>query len=345
VGKWLNSLPSWTFGIVVAIILLAKAIVVWRIDILREVSAAFPQSQGFGSSNFVGIAIFTLVGESPLLYGAVSMGALAAAALVLARTGARGHSDRALRRTFVIFAVSWPLLLADLAWLGNGFEFLPLFVAIAVAARNQALAIVGAVLAALTHPEQSFFAFGSLLILTFAPEFRFLRWRAAAGAAIAAAVAVATTLWLTTSGSQSRTTFFFDWITDSLALFVRNAALIVYSGWGVWWLLLILVFVSLSIRGRVLMLVSALGLPLLITATTIDGTRVFTGVASAVAVALIVVLARQLSEPRPELNTDQPIHSGFLGLAFLALLVLPNIQVVMWGELPSAGAFWIDLIR
>jgi len=245
----------------------------------------------------------------------------------------------------LLWALSWPLLLADVAWLGNGFEFLPLFMVMAVVARQTPVAVLGASLAALTHPEQALFAFIALLILSLAAEFRFARSRAILGTAFAFASTVGTTLWLMSSGVESRTTFFVDWVADSLALFIRNLHLLAYSGWGAWWVLLLLAIGLLGRCGVQLLIVSAVLIPLAFTATTIDGTRVFAGVASAVGIAVYVFVHRALTVTPEQAAPAPSDRFALLGVTFLAVLILPNLQVIMWGDIIGPGAFWIDLAR
>lgn len=341
-GTWLARIPGWLFTLIALTIFFAKSIVVWRLELLGDVAERFPVVEGFGSSNFVGIALYRAIGGSPALYAALAGLALAAAVVIIWRAGG---ADQARSRTFLLLALSWPLLLADLAWLGNGFEFLALFVALAVLTQHRALWVTGALLAALTHPEQAFLAFASLGLLSLGQEFRYLRSRALAGAISAAIVGLASTVWLSLSGADSRTTFFFDWLVDSLVLFFRNAALLIYSGWGLWWLLLLVVFASVTRRTRWLLVLTALAVPAAMTATTIDGTRVFAGVASAVGLALIAFLRDQRhADPTGKLERDQQ-DTAFLGITFLAFVILPNIQVIMWAEVLSPGTSWIDLFR
>lgn len=341
-GAWLARIPGWFFALIALTIFLAKSILVWRLEILSGVAERFPKVDGFSSSNLVGIIIYRGTGGSPPLYAALASLALAAAVVIIWRAGG---ANTVRRRTFLLLALSWPLLLADLAWLGNGFEFLALFVTLAVLTQHRALWVTGSLMAALTHPEQAFLAFASLGLLSLGQEFRSLRNRALTGAIGGAIAGVASSVWLSLSGADSRTTFFFDWLVDSLVLFFRNAALLIYSGWGVWWLLLLLVFASVTWRTRWLLVLTALAVPIAITATTIDGTRVFAGVASAVGLALIAFIRDQSTAGAAGQGEGSQQEMALLGLTFLAFAILPNVQVVMWAEVLSPGTSWIEFVR
>lgn len=345
VGRWLGRIPAWLFLALLTGVFLAKGTLVWRFELIDATSQVFPDEASFGSSNLIGIAVHRLVGGSATWYAAIAVAALAGATAVVWKLAAPNDRGPHANRIMVILAVSWPLLLADVAWLGNGFEFLPLFMALAVLSPKTITYSLASVLAALTHPEQAFFAFAGLAALSLAPEFRSLRPRGIFGLGVSGLAVIATSLWISGSGGQSRTTYFLDWFVDSAALFLRNAALIVYSGWGVWWLILLIALAGVGVRGRWLLLGTAILIPSLITATTIDGTRVFTGVSSAVGIAVVAWFGQQITQRKDSQENVDSTNTALLGLVTIAFLIMPNLQVAMWGEIPGPGDFWIDSLR
>lgn len=345
IGIWLASIPAWAFALTVGVVFLAKVAIDWQINVIHSAANPTEGSASFDASNFLGIAIFRLLNYSTVLYALVAIGALALAVLSLWRLGGGSQTDRLESRTLMMWALAWPLLLGDLAWLGNGFEFLPLFIVLSVLARRWSVVVAGAVLASLTHPEQALVAFASLLVLSLAPEFRSYRLRASIGSVAALTATVITSLWLAARGTESRAEFFFEWFIDAAAQFAGNTVLLVYSGWGVWWLLLLLAFGLLGRRGKTVIIISAILIPTAVTATTLDGTRVFVGVASAVGVALYAFLARSL-QGSPDMTHAVNEHGrALLGISFLAFLILPNLQIVIWGDLASPHRIWLDIAR
>ena len=342
---WLARLAGWKFLLLVAAIAISKSTISWHTDFLAAASSDELSKDDFAASNLIATELFRLLGMNASLYAVIALSALGCAAFLLWRLGLSASAGgRIQSRTLAIWALGWPILYADLAWFGNGHELLPLFFVLSVAARPTPLWIVGTMLVALSHPEQGFIAFISLFVLSMSSPFRQYRSKAITGVASSLLTVLATTVWLSGQAVQPRTFKFFDLLGSALELFVKNAPIIVYSGWGVWWLLVLFALASMRVRRDVLVVVAAtIVLPLTVAALTVDGVRVFTGVAGAVGVTIFIFLSKQLglAQEAPRQKSEQ----GLLGLSFLVFLILPNVQTVYWGEILSPGTYWINLVK
>ena len=261
-GRWLLRIPLWAFVLLVGAIGVAKATFIWKTPNVEGAAPVFPQATS-SSDMLVGIGVVKLVQGSSWGYLAVTAGALAAALVIVWRAGGYPNTPPATDRVRLILAVSWPFLMANLAWFGHGSEFLVLFVAMAVLMRRSSLWVVGTIGAALTHPSQAFATFVGLLILSWAPEFRELLPRAVVGTITGAVSTVGFSIWMAAAGVPSRIDNAMEVLFGSILNALRHGILGLYSGWGVWWIVVMAVFVVVSRRANFAVVISGVLLPII----------------------------------------------------------------------------------
>jgi hypothetical protein len=324
----------------------AKATFIWKIPNVEGAAPVFPQATS-SSDMLVGIGVVKLVQGSSWGYLLVTVTALVVALIIVWRAGRPNGACPVTDRIRLILAVAWPFLMANLAWLGHGSEFLVLFVAMAVLLRSPWLWVLGAVGASLTHPTQAFATFVGLLVLTWAPEFRELRLRAVVGTLVGAISAIGFSMWMAASGVPSRIDNALEVLLGSILNALRHGVLGLYSGWGVWWVVVLAAFVLVGRRGKVAIVVSAIVLPVIGTMVGWDGTRNFVAVAGATGLAFIWLLVkRDQKEIGKSRMGGDAIRSRALGVIAVAFLVMPNVVILMLGDgVPRPGWMWVGLFE
>ena len=345
-GGWLLRIPLGLFVLLVGAVGVAKATFIWKTPNVEGAAPVFPQATS-SSDMLVGIGVVKLVQGSNWGYLIVTMAALVAAAVIVWRAGRNPETADSTDRIRLILAAAWPFLMANLAWFGHGSEFLVLFVAMAVLLRNRWLWVLGTLGASLTHPTQAFASFVGLLVLTWAPEFRELRIRALVGTALGAVSTIGFSIWMASAGVPSRIDNALEVLFGSILNALRHGILGLYSGWGVWWIVVLAALVIVGRRGKVAIVVSGIVLPIIGTMVGWDGTRNFVAVAGATGLALVWLLVKRdqedadLSEARSE-----AIRCRALGVIAIAFLVLPNVVILMVGDgVPRPGWMWVGLFE
>lgn len=346
-GEKLRRMPFAMFLGILATVSIVKATFVWSPWVFG-VSTAFPEPQGDKSNLLTGIALARLVNESAWAYFALTAVALLVAIAYVWRAGDTSSITSTTSRTRLTLAVSWPLVLSGLAWYGYGTELMPLFVALAILARGRWLWLLGIAGVSLTHPELSFFSFLGLWLLGWSPEFRRFRTRGLVGSAWSLMVVIITSMWLSASGTQSRGEVVLNMLPGAIRSQLRHSIMGLYSAWSVWWILILIALLLVGRRAKQLLLLTAVLIPSLVTMVTLDATRVFTGAAAAVGLAIYWLVANRL-EPNPDspvTNSDERQRQGVLGLTFTAVLLLPNIQFkTVLDPIPEPGRVWVDMLE
>jgi len=345
-GYWLLRIPMWLFVSFVGAVGVAKATFIWKTPNVEGAAPVFPQATS-SSDMLVGIGVVRLVQGNSWGYFIVTMVALVAALVIVWRAGRPSDGSRVTDRIRLILAIAWPFLMANLAWFGHGSEFLVLFVAMAVLLRSPLLWVLGTVGASLTHPTQAFATFVGLLVLTWAPEFRALRLRAVVGTSMGAISTVGFSIWMSAAGVPSRIDNALEVLLGSILNALRHGILGLYSGWGVWWVVVLAAFVLVGRRGKVAIIVSGIVFPVIGTMVGWDGTRNFVAVAGATGLAFIWLLVKRDQEvidiPKPRADA---IRCRVLGIIAIAFLVLPNVVILMVGDgVPRPGWMWVGLFE
>ena len=351
IGRWLlNSSPIFYVAMVV-LIAGSKVTVMVNTNDLLEAVAPFPTPVNRLSTNVVDIMLLKALGSSSSWFLVMSFVALVAGVLLLTVMVRRFSRDESSAwRIALIFAVSWPLILADLSWMGAGGALIPTFVVLFTLGRHWLLVTVGLLGWVLTHPEQALAASLSFLVLTIVPEFARWRRRAVIAVVVAGACTLLGAVWLADAGLSSRGGFLQETAAAGFSSFLRNGMLGVYAWWGLWWLAVAALLIGIGGWKRVWLVIALVGIPGLFTVVTLDGTRVFSGVASASGVLVIAVIVRLMSQPSPSVEAERRSNSprvhAYVGYLFLAFILFPNVQVMMPGDpIPLPGVYPLGLIE
>jgi len=337
----------WQFVTIVALIAGIKSTFLWRGSFFYQESGAFPDPVTHFSTNFVAIGIHRAAGQyvSPIFL-ASSLLALAAAVTALVWFLWRANSSPEGRRIAIVLAFAWPAVLVVLPWIGNGTAFLPLFMVLALVAKRVWIWVPALLLAIASHPEHAFVGLALLAVLSFRSEFITWRNRALVGVLIAGSAVLATSLWLASAGVSGRGNEFTSGVGFALPFALRNGVLGAYTWWGMWWLIVIFVFVLVSRRTRWYLLLVAVVVPAVMTAFTADYTRVFVGVTIPVGIAMIFYLLAK-DDPQVASQPSTTRQPGFaLGFWFIAFVLLPNLIFMMPGDgVPTPGFYWVGLVE
>ena len=347
-GAWLARIPFWAFAALVLAIAAAKSTFIWRLPNVHGAAPAFPEARE-NSDLFLGIVSYHVVGGSNWGYLILNGAALFLACLLIWLSASREERFSATGRILLILAFSWPFVATHLAWFGHGTEFFPLGVALTILAKRRWIWIAGVLVTALAHPAQSFATFTTLALLTLAPEFRSWRVRALTGMAVGGLALVGFTLWLRAAGLPSRISLAIEAMPLSLLDPLRHGILGPYSGWGVWWIVILVAFAITAGRTRLLILVTAFIIPSLGAMLNWDGTRDFVGPAAAVGLVLFLFVFNPSSPVKNDTSGDglkKPSPEMILAVIALLFLFLPNIQIMMIGDgIPEPGWMWVGLFE
>ena len=351
IGSRLASMSIILYVFLVTIVAAFKVTVTVRTSDLPEASVQFPKPVNPLSVNVLDNVLLKMISQSsPYFLVASFMFLVMASALLPLMIRNFTGGARNSGRIALIFAVSWPLLLADFSWLGIGNAALPIFVVLFTLGRQWLIVGVGLIGWTLTHPEQAFAGSLSLLLLSFASEFAYWRKRAAVAVVVTGLTFVAGALWLANAGLGGRAGMLPETALVGFTGFLRNDFVGICSWWGLWWLAVIALLIGLRGSSRIWLVSSLVLVPGLFTIITLDGTRVFSSVASASGIAIIATLVRVMCGGVPgaghSTRSTQPSSHTYLGYLFLALLLLPNVQVMMPGEaIPLPGAYTVGLLE
>ena len=351
IGSWLATSSSVVFVSLVVLIAVCKSTIKVRTNDLFDTSLAFPTPVGPRSTNIVDVLLVRATGFSNPRFLVISFVALTGAAVLLAFMVKRFSGDAPLAgRMSLIFAMSWPLVLADLSWLGVANAGAPVFLVLFVLGRHWLPVTVGLVGWVLSHPELALAGAFSLLVLTFIPEFSYWRRRAAAAVFLAGTCTALGAIWLANAGVASRGGVLQENAVVSLTAFLRNGTLGVYSWWAFWWIVVVALLIGISGSSRTWLALALVVIPGLFTLITLDGTRVFSSVAAASGVVVITVAVRTMSDPcLPESQSASrrlPASHTYLGYLFLAFILFPNVQVQMPDDrIPLPGGFLVGLVE
>lgn len=317
------------FALLIAAVAVAKQgvrwpqIVVWRnsAGLLPEASAE-PLSYGFRLIGF----LLGFSNSNQYLVVAAVVSIFAVLAIAYAMT--RNLADPTHARVALVLAVSGPIVWSMASNLGRVDALLVLGSALLVASRKNVLGATAATaVMVLAHPEQALVAAGCLLALSSGPAFR--TFRRSSLVALGCALLGNFTLWAlaATADAPVRQDQLFSLFGASLGRFLTFAPLALYSGLGV--VLMISVFAIISShqwKDR-LAIGAALLIPLLVSAITLDQTRVFVGVSTAAVLALIVTVAE------PLVHVTQRLTNSPIAFWLIVTTLLPAVHIAFSGEL------------
>ena len=126
------------------------------------------------------------------------------------------------------------------------------------------------------------------------------------------------------AGVKGRLEFLPELLSASFYPFAANLPLTLYASFGATWLIIGWVFLHISLKSRILLLIGLLVIPLLVTMITVDQTRVTVGVTT----LSVMVLLREFL-PRIVSQLKSRNFVPILGTGVAIVLFLPIIEI--WG--------------
>lgn len=198
-------------------------------------------------------------------------------------------------------------------------------------ARGARVAAGGALIMVLGNPEQAALACTGYLMCCLLLPWRPRLRGAVVAAALSASAAIFVALWARAEGVSSRVDYLDDFLGNSIYHFFHHWPLSLYAAYGALWIVVISAFLRCaSTRDRAVLAVATIAIPGLVTAVTLDQTRVFVGVSSVVAFALVVACTPYLTTWMRRLGLPP------LTATALACLLLPSLEVTYSGTLRLA---------
>ena len=326
----LRSIPLVFLGLATALVAAAKQgvmwpqVVVWENNrgLLPETSA---ESLSYGY-RIVGYALgFDQDRDYLLLSAAVSLGAVVAICLAVMRHIGSGSPARLA----VMVLLSGPIIWSLSANLGRTDALLIVGSALLIMQKRAGIpAALAALVMLLAHPEQAVVSCLALVLLSFGARFYFIRGVALTGLMTSLAGFTILAIWAAALGVTDRSRQFLDLLGASLGRFLTYLPLELYAALGgTVFIMVICLFWDPAPSNRWSVFVAGLALPLLVTAVTLDQSRVFVGVSSAVVIIIVVSYSGEI------LDLVRRVTRSPLFLTFLVLAVLPAIHISFTGEL------------
>lgn len=204
----------------------------------------------------------------------------------------------------------------------DALTILGAIVLITCARQAPRISAVGTLVMMLGNPEQAIIIIFCAVLLSLADPFRAFSRVLAVNLILALAGAVALSIWSTSTGSRTRGSFLSEFLGNSLYSFFGHLPLSIYAAYSVAWP--IVLFALFRIRGRQ-RAVAALGLiaiPFILTAITLDQTRVFVCLSSATLTMVVLVYASRLAKWMSAHNL--PVLTATLA----TVIVMPIIDIV-----------------
>ena len=277
----------------------------------------FPRAVGYFSGSYGQVVIAAALGVTTttqwvLLHVLLIITALTVSFWLIGRTGST-------TRSFLILALAAATATSSLFVSIGKYDVITYLGAVILAlSRTLPAATLGALLMASGNPEQSIIASFALLVLSFASEFRDIRKRAVAAILATTLTWLSVQLWFNVSGmTVSRIDLLPEYLAESLARVISYPGTAFWSWFGVGWLVVALVAVSIHRNSRIWALLSLLIIPVSVTVITADGARVF----GMVALPSYLMCARWLSSRCISVVGNQQLVVGAL---FAGLVLLPS---------------------
>lgn len=252
--------------------------------------------------------------------------------------------DRNISRLTLLFIIGGPPTIIALSYIGR-FDIFVLtgswLVALSVwRIHTVATASIGILLMLLGNPEHTAVAGFILLLLTVNPLLRLYRRPSAVTFFAGSAVTLMTSLWAASNGAESRITYWSTYLESSWANFFKNIPVVLYSGYAILLIVVVLSLISTSGAQRIIILIALFLIPTFAIATTLDQTRVFVGVSMLPIVALTLAWMNQLQQAGLNLATSERL----VLFAAVAVVILPAIEVDQSGAIRSPYA-WFSYLQ
>lgn len=333
---WLQSVPWWLFSFMAIGVAAFKSGVVLDPIRMNDLEG-FPYPPNTFTSLSYGFRTFGWVFSFDRDFHFALLGiVLVVIALGLIAALARIKFNNTDGRIIVILVVAGPIGTILLSWIGRN-DVLMILGSILVAFSNRRLSLVvpGLVMMIAGNPEQSVLAWLALVTASFFTHMESWRRLALVGLAVSSTALAGLSLLARSLGAGDRSRFLDDYLLASLHNFLSNLPLSIYALFGIMWPV-VLVLLALGGRRELIVFFLTFAPAVVVTAITLDQTRVFVGISS---LALVAWLADRV--PR----TAQLLHgtwlSNRLGWVALIALVLPAIEVFGPSGLPRGPFAWV----
>ena len=334
------------FIVLVLGVAIFKLVPAWLGDSqIAQSGSQFPLPSDWTSSGVVVVLLYKAVGPSAWAVAGVTAAVLALVMPVV--LWFRRDTSSGLWRVALLVFAAWPAANVTFSFMGTFHMFHPVGMALAVLGRRAWIVGAGFILALGSMPEQSLLAFVTLFVLSLVPRWSQWRSRALLGIALAGAWSIGAAIWFSNAGVVSRMDRLVGEFQLGILANLSAGSLGIYAWWGAWWLLVAFQLATLPRRYLPVSLAATIVIPAFFTFMTHDGTRVFAGVSSAVALVLAWSFLGQLSE-----DTALKRHAGgrdplsirlTVAACFLALILLPNVVSDVWGtSFKSSWLFWVQ---
>jgi len=356
-GRWLVRLPMWVF----ALLLIAFAVLRNGVNILGTwystypfLVESFPTPVHPFSASWASVVPAWVFGVSSdagwILFHALAVGVVLVGLVVVPM---RVLPDVRGRLVSLVLVAS-PIATVLLQEIGRYDVWMIAGGVVVALARHLWVVGAGALLAVTGNPDQALALAVCLLVVSFAPSLRWLRPRAGVVFAVVVTVWVVMQVWFAAYGKLEVTRVglmgrifgwggevspadeiltgrFADqgsWALGQLESFFAAFPLLVFSWFGVFWVLAIYVVWAMRANSRWFVLIGVILLPALIaTIFGIDGTREFVPVAWPILLALVYW---GLVKPDQTLDSKGAGQWGLaLGATALAAIFVPAIYVML----------------
>jgi hypothetical protein len=196
--------------------------------------------------------------------------------------------------------------------------------------------LCGVLLMSLANPEQALVATIILLLVSFSSKLRSLTPYAMWSLGGALTYFLTVSVWAGLNGTSTRTELLSDFWRSGISFFGNNLPLVIFSGYGVLWLVVgAWILGSTRSRDIGLLSIALIVIPVITTAITADQTRVWVGVTTLAITAL--VLSSLSKEFLAHWITGHEARLTY-GLAFL--LLIPAVEVTHLGS-PRVPWEWV----
>lgn len=342
---WLQRVPLWIYGLLLTVAMVFRS----GMYFLPHTNLEEPDGlQGMPWSEALGNAWLTLLKlldvRERLHYEFLGLLSFVAAVALIVWLAGRYQRDSS--KWILILILLGPMG-AVLTGYGRHDVFLVLGAVLFVLGgeRRFATLIVGSVLIVAGNRLQSLSLALGLAVIVLAPQFR--SWGKPTLVLLGTSLAgiLGEEVLAAESGRTTQAGMFMGNLQNSLEYFAITAPYIVYSLYGVGWLVVVTALVMLGPRSAAPVVIALIVLPLLAMATTVDGMRVGVGVSAVPFLVLSLWFLRQVRA-----SVDSKALTRALPVFLLIALVMPALNVggggvpAPWIYLWFSVEFWSDVL-
>jgi hypothetical protein len=297
------------------------------IDVPTPLRETFPTPQPVLHGDAYGLRTlaWALGADQPGTYVNLSLAVLAVVVVLLVWSS-RDLRDAQKRKVVLLLIVSGPIVATLLNQLGTNDVFVVLGgLIIARWGTSIGLAMLGSLVMSFGNPGQAFTATLAVVLLSLVSRFRGFRWPSVLACSQALILLVIIGYWSAANGVKSQAAYLPELISPSLYAYLGNLPLSLYAGFGVVWVVVAYAVVVSRTSDRIPLILAAFVVPTVATLATLDQTRVFVGISTAVVVILVRSYVPEMMDKLKAFGVKS-ILSWSLGLALLCPIVLIDFK-------------------